>query len=319
MASFEELCSEVELKCLAQRLSSAGIDDAALLQMRGEVNARHLTPDMRFYTTPMRDCVASVDSSTAGRTSIQLVMLPVENAGPSVLGFPQLAAAFVEQCLGGVTAAFRTEPSSSGTIAVDAVQMGHGYEVAWQEIFGGVGCRYKLDECVSYRLHDDYAVGSCGSSETNAQMLEESGLSLDSLSEGDTALVKRQWGYDMEGKDRLIRKMIMRLPSACVRRKDTGEPVAWCLQYTSGAIAALHVLEAFRRRGLGTMLLREQARQIILARNRGADESIATMLPVFAFVFAKNSASRALFDAQPQMWQRGKDVAWLMFTKGSPS
>ncbi|EDW64938.1 uncharacterized protein [Drosophila virilis] len=88
------------------------------------------------------------------------------------------------------------------------------------------------------------------------------GFQLKSLSEQDAHLLDQEWAYSHEGSLFFIQRQIRLCPSMGLYDEDTQQLVAWCIRTQDGLLATLHVQNAYKRRGFGSLIVRALARRI---------------------------------------------------------
>jgi GNAT superfamily N-acetyltransferase len=305
--------------------------DGSGLMMLGEMRSRAKSPAMRFYGAGMgidkvdfsaanipgngEFCYARVEHTAGDRIALGFYWysgddgLRMRDTKTLARRYRNVVSEFLEQCMGGFSA-FRPR-----SLLVAGVEMDSGFEQVWRDLANEAnsGCQAKNYDSVVYRLRADSVTEDNGhvlhSRVPGDDVLTGAGLHLSKLGESDVALVNKEYPYSKDEDDSSIRKLVTTFPSSCVRKNGTNELVAWCLCHSYGALGALHVIAGWRRRGLGTLLLRAQAAQI-------ADLSKAreSPLPIYAFVVASNTASRGMFERMSPQWvQLKSNVTWLLF------
>ncbi|XP_015033884.2 uncharacterized protein LOC6642057 [Drosophila willistoni] len=111
------------------------------------------------------------------------------------------------------------------------------------------------------------------------------GFYLKALDIQNAQLIDEMWQWSHPGSLYYIQRQISMCPSVGLYHEETHELVAWCIRSQDGFLAALHVKEAYQRRGFGVLVARELARRIA---QLGQD--------VTAEVYAYNKASVSLFN-----------------------
>jgi GNAT superfamily N-acetyltransferase len=111
-----------------------------------------------------------------------------------------------------------------------------------------------------------------------------------------------------------MQRMIEGFPSTCLRpvtKNDIEPPVAWILSYPYGALGPLHVLDEYRRKGLGSWLvlsLCEFMRSLAVREGHPCPR-------IYAFVLQDNVASASMFEKLSNWRRIDETVCWLSFIK----
>jgi hypothetical protein len=91
-----------------------------------------------------------------------------------------------------------------------------------------------------------------------------SNLRFDSLRKEDADTVNAAWTFQNQWSLSLLEESIVHRASSCVRRRDSGELVAWVLTRADRSAGSAFVIPEFRRFGLATLMWR---RVIVLLRD----------------------------------------------------
>ncbi|GMH39563.1 hypothetical protein BSKO_07461 [Bryopsis sp. KO-2023] len=256
---------------------------------------RHET--VQFYATANFDTIAQVEISPKW---IALNLCTYPNTG---MRYRQAVDALVEH-LGGPASLFRQEER---TVVLPGLLLGDGLESTWKEL----AARYDFDcqqmDCVAYDFEEGPEVEMEEERQQHAMILNMNGLYLDSLKESDAPLVDKCWPFGKNGKGAFVRNLVENFPSTCARRRDTHEPVAWCLQYWYGSLGNLYVTTPWRRKGLGSVLAKAQAENIV--RSTGNDKLARHW--VHAWVVAKNVGGQQMFDGLASFKQRHDRICYF--------
>ena len=78
----------------------------------------------------------------------------------------------------------------------------------------------------------------------------------------DAVIIASKWPYTDSCSERYIEFVIDNMTTVCVR-DDSRALVGWMLQYTSGAMGMLHVLDGHRRLGLGKYMVQKLCRKLL--------------------------------------------------------
>ncbi|KAL6748868.1 hypothetical protein V8C86DRAFT_2867671 [Haematococcus lacustris] len=96
---------------------------------------------------------------------------------------------------------------------------------------------------------------------------------------------------------------------ACVSSRESGQPVAWALQYNDGSLGMAHCLPAFRRHGLMSLCMADLVDKVLQA---GQLQDC-----VFGYVVDGNAASEAMMRSLG--FRCTGRVHWLCFRKPPPA
>ncbi|KAH8325552.1 hypothetical protein KR067_001339, partial [Drosophila pandora] len=107
---------------------------------------------------------------------------------------------------------------------------------------------------------------------------------VDYLGEEHADLIDQHWAYRSADSLTLIRGLMEHHVSAGVFN-SSGEPLAWCLRSPHGSLGNLYVLSDHRRKGLGSMVVRFMAKEIL-----------KTGSEVMATVVLENKSSQKMFE-----------------------
>jgi FR47-like protein len=193
--------------------------------------------NVRFLTSPGHVCVARIEEEKE-KASISLCVYACETCSQG--GTYETAVLEIMEV--------HLQPS---TTKLDIGTVPKGRVSSW--IAGLEQNSWSLDTEDFIWFLEDSEVRSCSRASHDLASVVNSRLSA-----SDAPLVNKHWPFGGFEGCSYIQRMIEGFPSTCLRpvtKNDLEPPVAWILSYPYGALGPLHVLDEYRRKGLGSWLI----------------------------------------------------------------